>query len=104
MGNMVEGLLEIVDQRIRKIHARRSLNKEEVASLLDGLPNEWEPHREHFTRSEVQDMLLDVRHALTAEERKEHDDIQEELDALIGSDVDAGGSGISEALEEIGTQ
>lgn len=88
--------LEQIDRRMADIFYRSSLHRDEVAKIFEGLPVEWEPSREFHTRTEVVDMLLDTRSSLMTEERtnepEETNDgeLQEELDALLGADLNTG--------------
>lgn len=91
MGNMPEGLLDVLDERIHSIRNRGALHKDEAAKLMEGLPTDFTPHREYLTRAEVQNMLLDARLVLMAEEREEYGKlIPEGLDDLVGVDLSAG--------------
>ena len=100
---MVEGLTDIIDERIDSIQFRGAIPKDEAAKLMDGLPYDFTPHREYLSRGEVQDMLLDARLVLMVEER-ENGNIQEELDAVLGDHLNAGGPDHGSALTEVGAQ
>lgn len=87
--------LDLLDKRIDEVFYRSSLHRDECAKVFAGLPVDWEPRREYQTRTEVVDMLLDARSSLMTEERTDESEemngeLQEELDALLGADLNAG--------------
>lgn len=74
-----------IDQFMTDNIYRQSFDEEEFTKIFADFG--IVPHRKHLTRSEVYDKLLDLRNRIG----KEQDGVlQEELDALIGSDIATG--------------
>jgi hypothetical protein len=87
--------IEQIDEQLTKIFRRKSLSIEEVKEMLGSLGVEysWYCERMSHTRTEVQNMLLDLRsehtetNTITKEVTQDGEAIQDELDALIGTDI-----------------
>ena len=88
--------LAAIDERIGDLHYRSSIHKDECAEMFAEIPVDWTPYREYHTRTEVVDILLDARSSLTEErtndepEETNDGELQEELDALLGADLNTG--------------
>ncbi len=81
-----------IDGIFPDIHYRSAFHRDELEVLFEGLPVDWTPYREYFTRSEVEDMLLDTRSTVMGRMNvtEETDgELQEELNALVGANLDA---------------
>jgi hypothetical protein len=88
-------LLERIDEEITKIRRRRAIDTVDVKEMLGSLGAEysWHCDRVSHTRTEVTNMLLDLRstHMETPEEvNDDRESISKELDALVGSDINDG--------------
>jgi len=86
-------MIEAIDDFMTKYRYRRTFPQDEYMPVLAGFGVEYEPHRQHLTKTELFDLLLDRRLELmpeiTVEEVSNGETIQEELDALVGSDLAA---------------
>ena len=92
-------MLDRIDEHLNKIRRRRAIDTEDVKEMLGSLGAEYSWHcgRVSHTRTEVMNMLLDLRleHMETNEleeevtvDSNEGTSISEELDALTRADID----------------
>jgi hypothetical protein len=86
-------LLERIDEELDNIRRRQQISIEDVKEMLGSLGAEYSWHRDRVThtRTEVTNMLLDLRlehmEIATPEEVDNgRESISEEPDALVGSD------------------
>jgi len=87
-------MIDEIDEILREINYRRSFHKDEAQEFLEPLGVTLDWHREYMTKAEFSDMLLDLRlehmEANPLQQEEANDSVQEELDALVGADLNSG--------------